>query len=191
VDRSSSKIIVWVVVGIVTVCLLLVCCAVVAGLAWFVFQGSGASTSPIPAGGLQVGDAAPDFTLVMLNGERTTLSDYHGKPVLLNFWATWCQYCVEEMPVIQERYLLDSTAFTVLAIDEGEPLEDVVDFVVQEGYAFPVLIDLDYQVGDQYFLDGYPISFFVDGDGLIRYIVNGMMAEADMEAGMQSVGVGQ
>jgi len=191
VNRSSSKIIVWGVVGIVAACLLLVCCAVVGGLTWFVLRGSGPSANPVLGGGLQVGDIAPDFTLAILNGDQATLSDYHGKPVLLNFWATWCQYCIDEMPVIQERYLLDSAKIAILAIDEGEPLEDVIDFVLQDGYAFPVLIDLDYRVGDLYVVDGYPMSFFVDGEGLIRYIVNGKMEETDMEAGMQSVGVGQ
>jgi len=171
---------------------LLACCVlVVGGVAWFAADRTASQDDYAIYSSLQVGDPAPDFTLDLLTGEQVTLSEYRGQPVFVNFWATWCHFCVEEMPLIQDRYEEYASEMAFLVIDQGEFRGTVADFVEQAGYPFPILLDPAYQVGDKYLVDGYPMSFFIDSEGIIRYIANGMMEDSDMNDGLRAIGVGE
>lgn len=189
-SHSSDKTILWIALGVVALCLVLGCCVLAVGaFVWLRMPVDSVSQTIDSYNGVQVGDTAPDFSLSLLNGDQVSLSDYRGKPVFVNFWATWCHYCVEEMPLIQESYELYSSEMTFLVVDEGDSIEDVAAFIAEEGYPFPVLLDQFYDVGDLYYVDGYPMSFFVDAEGTIQYIANGMMHASDMNSGLRAIGV--
>ncbi|MGA7677333.1 MAG: TlpA disulfide reductase family protein [Dehalococcoidia bacterium] len=117
---------------------------------------------------LEVGTPAPDFTLTTLNGKSVTLSDYRGKPVMLNFWATWCPYCRGQIPYLLEAS--DKTAkeglefFTVSREEEAT----IREFMQKQGYAFTVAVDPDSAVWGSYHIGGIPHTFFIDSDGIIK-----------------------
>ncbi|MFW6361581.1 MAG: peroxiredoxin family protein [Spirochaetota bacterium] len=114
--------------------------------------------------------AAPDFTVKTLEGQTVSLSDYKGKVVLLNLWATWCPPCREEMPSMQSLYDdLNNRGFTILAVAAPNPpretREKIENFVSDGGYSFPVLIDSEYEVNGAYGTGSIPTSWVVDTDG--------------------------
>ena len=121
------------------------------------------------------GSTAPDFTLPLLNGGTATLSDYRGKVVLLNIWATWCNPCREEMPSMQTlSQQLKGKPFVILAasIDVRGAL-DVQPFVQQLGLTFPILLDQDKKLPDMYQTTGVPESLIIDKNGVIKKRVIG------------------
>jgi len=119
-------------------------------------------------GGVEVGKPAIDFTLPDLAGKKIALSDYKGKVVLLNFWATWCPYCVEEMPSLQLLYDRNKgKKFELLAVSIGEELSDVKKFSGKGGYRFEVLLDKDKNVGRQYQAFSIPRTYIIDKKGII------------------------
>ena len=119
--------------------------------------------------GTQVGNLAPDFQLQNLDGQTVSLSNLRGKPVLINFWATWCGYCVDEMPYIQEIYeAWLAQGLEVLAINDAESAARVKDFIQDNSLSFTVLLDTSRRVAQQYNVTGYPRTFFIDKDGIIQ-----------------------
>lgn len=139
-------------------------------------EGSGASQAGASQMGRpQVGTAAPNFTLLDLDGNWASLSDYQGRVVLLNFWATWCGPCRVEMPGMEVVYQeLKSKGFEVLAIS-SDPQGMVVTrpFIETNGLTFPILHDSDYRVMATYGVRTLPMSFLVDRQGTIRHRVFG------------------
>lgn len=139
---------------------------------------SAANADPYRAMGVPRPDhavQAPDFSLPALDGTQTSLGDYRGQVVLLNFWATWCAPCRKEMPSIQrlwERY--KSKDFVVLAVseDDGET-QQVSDFIRKVKVYFPVLLDHDFKIADSYVLPGLPTSYLIGRDGTIAATVVG------------------
>ena len=138
------------------------------GLAW----GMG---SRVPA----VGTAAEEFRLVDLEGKSQSLSQYRGKIVLVNFWATWCKPCTTEMPAMQAVYdKLRDKGFVVLAINELEDDAKVIEHIKQHGHTFPVLMDRDNKVANQFGVFGLPVSVFIDEKGVVQeYIKGGLLTE--------------
>jgi peroxiredoxin len=126
-----------------------------------------------------VGTPAEDFQLIDLNGNPQSLNDYRGKVVLLNFWATWCKPCTTEMPAMQATYdKLADKGFVVLAINELEDDAKVREHIRQYGHTFPVLMDRENKVANQFGVYGLPVSFFIDGSGVVReYIKGGLLTE--------------
>jgi len=126
-----------------------------------------------------VGTPAEDFQLVDLNGNPQRLGDYRGKVVLLNFWATWCKPCTTEMPAMQRTYdKLREKGFVVLAVNELEDETEVREHIRQFGHTFPVLMDRDNKVANQFGVYGLPVSFFIDERGVVReYIKGGLLTE--------------
>lgn len=121
-----------------------------------------------------VGGPAPQFTLKTLKGESVQISDYHGKVVLLNFWATWCKPCKAEMPEIQAAYeAYKDEGFVVLAINFGEKREKAQKLVKEMGLSFPVLLDRDIEVAERHRVVSLPVTFFVDAKGIIKEQVFG------------------
>ena len=125
------------------------------------------------------GMPASEFTLTDLNGKTHSLSDYRGKIVLLNFWATWCKPCTTEMPAMQACYdRLRDKGFVVLAVNELEDEAKVREHIKTHGHTFPVLMDKDNRVANQYGVFGLPVSVFIDEKGMIQeYIKGGLLTE--------------
>ncbi|WFA08256.1 TlpA disulfide reductase family protein [Tissierella sp. Yu-01] len=122
---------------------------------------------------------APDFTLMNLSGEEVSLSDYRGKIVLINFWATWCTFCDMEMPDLQ-RLDDENDDLVVLAVDVMEDKETVEKYINEGGYSFEVVLDEKGDVTKTYLVSGFPTSYFVDPDGILLGGVPGMMTYDQM-----------
>ncbi len=123
--------------------------------------------------GSGIGNVATDFQLDNLDGQSVSLSDFRGKPVLANFWATWCPPCRSEMPFIQDTFTDKKWAdegLVVLAIDIGESSSTVREFVENYGLTFPVLLDSTQDVFLEYYARAIPTTFFIDREGIIQDI---------------------
>jgi thiol-disulfide isomerase/thioredoxin len=119
----------------------------------------------------QIGALATDFQFQTPEGEPASLSDYRGQPVVLNFWATWCVPCQIEMPYLQQIYdEWQAEGLVMLAINIPDEGDDVTSFLESYNISFPVLIDASYAVAICYYAISIPITFFIDGDGIIQYI---------------------
>jgi peroxiredoxin len=120
------------------------------------------------------GSSAPDFELPRLaGGAPIALSALRGEVVLVNFWATWCKPCEDEMPAMQRLYeTLAPEGFEMVAISVDESAEDVEAFRERLGVGFPILLDPDQSVSRRYQTTGFPESLLVDRDGRIieRYV---------------------
>jgi peroxiredoxin len=148
--------------------------SLISGLLWSGPVAHGMGKRP-PA----VGVPAADFSLPDLQGRLQNLSHYRGKVVLLNFWATWCKPCTTEMPAMQAQYdKLRDHGFVVLAINELEDVEKVRQHIQAYGHTFPVLLDADNRVANQYGVYGLPVSVFIDQQGRVQeYIKGGLLTE--------------
>ncbi len=131
----------------------------------------------------KVGDPAPEFTLATLQGPSVSLSDYRGKVVLLNFWATWCPPCIWEMPSMETIYQrFKGRQFEILAVSIDKKGEDVVrPFVADYGITFPILLDPDSEVYKRYGLTGVPESFIIDKDGTVLQKIIGARQWTEQE----------
>ena len=117
----------------------------------------------------QVGKPAPDFELPDLSGQSVSLGDLQGKPVLVNFWATWCGPCVYEMPYIQEVHdEWEGKDLVVLAINVGEGSSEVQQFMEDNNLSFPVLLDTNGKLAEIYSIRGIPTTIFIDMEGVIQ-----------------------
>ncbi|MHB8534123.1 MAG: peroxiredoxin family protein [Sulfuricaulis sp.] len=113
---------------------------------------------------------APDFTLKGEDGKTYRLSDYRGKVVLLNFWATWCPPCREEMPSMERAYRkVKSENIAILAVNVGEDADTVFAFTGRYPLTFPLLLDLDGSVIGKYPVVGLPTTFIVDPRGRVTH----------------------
>ncbi len=133
----------------------------------FLTNKEGTITPPTIPTGIEVGEQAPDFTLINLANESVRLSDFRGKIVMLNFWSTTCGPCAEEMPYIQSVF--DNTAYDVVILTVNTEDDHAVaqSWMDTKGYTFPVLLDSTGQVGDEYEASTIPKTFFIDTEGTI------------------------
>ena len=128
------------------------------------------------------GGAPPPLALVALDGKPHRLEDYRGKVVLINFWATWCVPCREEMPSMNKlRASLAGQPFAVLAVNLAEPESRIRRFMEQVPLDFPVLLDRDTSVAKAWKARILPASFVVGPDGAIRYSVLGQLDWSDQK----------
>ena len=129
------------------------------------------------------GVQAPDFALTSLDGSKVKLSDYRGKAVLLNFWATWCSPCRVEMPWfedLQKQYGKDGLVVLGVAMDDSEPAK-IAKFASEMGVNYPVLLGTD-QVSDDYGNVQYlPTTFYIGRDGVIVDKMTGLLDRKDIE----------
>lgn len=118
--------------------------------------------------GLTIGEKAPDFELANLAGEKMRLSDFKGKKVILNFWATWCPPCRAEMPNI-EAFSKEAGENVVILAVNLDPKSDVKGFANKMGVHFPILLDTKDEVNRVYHVLTIPTTYFIDEKGIIRY----------------------
>jgi thiol-disulfide isomerase/thioredoxin len=135
------------------------------------------------SGGRLVGKTAPDFALESLDGKMVHLSDFRGKAVLLNFWATWCEPCKIEMPwfvELQKQYGPEGLAIVGVAMDDSSK-ETIAKFAKDMGVNYPVLLGKE-SVGDQFGGIPYlPVSFYIDRNGQIVDQVAGLKGRGEIE----------
>lgn len=117
--------------------------------------------------GLRIGMKAPDFELKNLEGDTVKLSDYTGKKVILNFWATWCPPCKAEIPDFQRYYTEAGDEVQILAVNI-DPQNDVKKFVTDTKVTFPVLLDEKDSVNRLYKILTIPTTYFIDEEGIVR-----------------------
>lgn len=141
--------------------------------------------------GWSVGSQAPEIELTDLKEETVRLSDLRGKPVLVNFWATWCAPCRIEMPVMEKKYRAykESEKFVILAVDvkDDSGVDAVRRFLGELSLTFPVLLDSDGRAGTAYNVLGLPTSFFIDRRGVIRAARVGAMSEQYIDEQLQKI----
>jgi len=147
--------------------------------------GCTAGSEPIAA----VGEAAPNFELQNLDGQLISLSNLRGKPVLVNFWATWCQPCVSEMPHLQE---IDNEwsdkGLVVLAINWGESASQAEQFLQDHNFSLQVLIDTKKVVASKYGIRAIPTTFFIDKDGIVQNkVIGAFPSKAAIESRLDEI----
>lgn len=147
-----------------------------------------ATLSPAPAP--VAGSPAPEFSLADLAGDPATLSALRGTAVIVNFWATWCDPCRTELPLLDRIAAGHAGTLAVLAVEAGEPVADVRSFAAELNLsALRILPDPAGRVRDLYIVRGLPTTFFVDGLGIVRRIKIGVLDSAEIESILKDLGV--
>ncbi len=121
-----------------------------------------------PVAPVKQGQPAPDFTLQTPDGQTVRLSELRGKPVMINFWATWCGPCQVEMPLFIDAYTKNKDKLVVLGVDVQEQPAQVTAFAQKMGLNFPLVIDPDGEVSTIYQVRGLPTTIFVNADGIVE-----------------------
>lgn len=130
-------------------------------------------------------EQAKDFTVINGIGKEVTLSENFGKPIVVNFWATWCGPCVSELPYFEDLYekYKDDVTFMMVNMTDGyqEKLEDVKQFMQNNSYTFPVYYDTNYSAANAYRVSSVPMSLFIEENGEIEDTHLGAMSESVLE----------
>ena len=133
--------------------------------------------SPLATGAIGPQAAAPDFTLRTMNGPNLRLAEQRGRVVMVNFWATWCGPCRQEMPQLDRLYQkYRSSGFVLLGVNVDEDARKAADVATKLGVTFPVLLDTDKAVSKLYDLSTMPSTVIIDRDGKVRYLHRGYLA---------------
>ncbi|WP_046174388.1 redoxin domain-containing protein [Domibacillus indicus] len=131
--------------------------------------------------GIAVGSQAPDFLVQRMDGKEVRLSDYKGKKVFLNFWATWCPPCKQEMPHMQSFYEENEGKAEILAVNLEESKTKAKDFADQYHLTFPVLMDKNGEVAEKYEIYTMPTTYVLNEDGTVYQKIVGPMDEKMMK----------
>ncbi len=133
---------------------------------------------------------APDFTVLDSDGREVKLSDYFGKPIVLNFWASWCYYCKVEMPDFEKAYQKHSDVqFLMINVTDGhqETMDSASQYIKDEGYTFPVFYDTKLEAATAYGASGLPMTIFIDKNGDLITYANGMLSAENLEKGISLI----
>ena len=138
------------------------------GLTLSVFAATSLASSDL------TGQAAPDFALKSSGGDNVRLSEYRGDVVMVNFWATWCGPCRQEMPLLDELYSrYERVGFSLLGVNIDDDSRKAMNMVSDLGVSFPVLFDARKEVSKLYKVDAMPVTVLIDREGTIRYVHHG------------------
>lgn len=144
--------------------------------AWAIYQGN-LSSDTQRIGAIEIGAVAPEFTAVNSAGEQVKLSDYRGKVVMINFWASWCTPCVREMPMINQIAQTYQEDVQTLFVNVGEAKGTIREFMNKQQFDFPVIIDVTGKVSGLYRITGLPATMIIDQEGMFSHILLGELTK--------------
>ena len=131
------------------------------------------AASSLASSGME-GQKAPDFALKSSTGENLRLSEYRGDVVMINFWATWCGPCRQEMPLLDELYSrYNRVGFNLLGVNIDDDSRRAMQMVEELGVNFPVLFDARKEVSKLYEVEAMPVTVIVDRQGTVRFVHHG------------------
>ncbi|HLR21661.1 MAG TPA: redoxin domain-containing protein [Tissierellaceae bacterium] len=139
-----------------------------------------------PRVSIEEGEKLPDFTLNNLEGDEVSLSDYEDKIIFINFWATWCGFCDEEMPDLQ-KLNDENDDLVVLGVNVAEEQPIVKDYIEDGGYDFEVLLDEEGDLAMDYLAMGLPTTHFVNKEGISRGQISGMLTYEQMNEILEDI----
>ena len=164
--------------------------AAIVGVLVAIDRGGSSDVGALDSRHPELGKPAPDFVLRDTDGHLRRLSDYRGKVVWLNFWATWCGPCRKELPDIQRfADALKGDGLVVFAVNEEESAGAALGFWDELGLGLPILLDENGEVGRQYRRVGLPDNFFIDRDGVVRSLKFGFLSAQEMRDDLKTVGL--
>ncbi len=135
--------------------------------------------------------AALDFAVIDKNNQERTLLSFKGKPVVLNFWASWCGPCKNEFPEFQKAYeeYGNNIDFVMVNLTDGsrETVETAKDYIASEGYTFPIYFDVDQDAANTYGIYSIPTTYFIDKDGFVKAAAKGMIDEKSLQTGIDMI----
>jgi DsbE subfamily thiol:disulfide oxidoreductase len=138
------------------------------GLVFSVFAASSLASSGL------TGRPAPDFALKSSSGDNLRLSEHRGDVVMVNFWATWCGPCRQEMPLLDELYSrYQRVGFSLLGVNIDDNSSKAMNMISELGVSFPVLFDNRKEVSKLYNVDAMPVTVIIDREGTVRYVHQG------------------
>lgn len=138
---------------------------------------------------VEPGNPLPDFSLTSLDGQTITLEQWRGHPVVINFWATWCPPCRDEMPLLEAAFKDSQGKLVVIGVNYAESPDKVSSFVRQAGITFPIALDQEGIVAERYQVSGYPTTFFVNAEGTLVARHLGQLNQSILDAYLQDLGV--
>jgi cytochrome c biogenesis protein CcmG, thiol:disulfide interchange protein DsbE len=124
-----------------------------------------------------------------LDGQQQSLSEGKGRVVVINFWATWCPPCKDEMPLFEKYAQKYPDRLLILGLDQQEDVQTIEGYIRPLGVSFPILMDKDGQVASVYHVHSYPSTFFVDPSGILRAQQLGELSEASLVSFLEMVGI--
>jgi peroxiredoxin len=137
-------------------------------LGYLIISGNAVNQGQTAPGPPEIGQLASDFELNTLDGTTMRLSQFQGQAVIVNFWGTWCPPCVQEMPLLEAVYSREQPELIILGVNEQDSLADARQFVADFNIRFPILVDKDGLVAEQYIVRGFPTTFFIDAEGVLQ-----------------------